>query len=143
MLIGREKEHEIRERAYTIWEHQGRPNGTALANWLQAEAEVGTELDAVTEAAAAVRKATNTAVDLGTTTPASPQAASTSARPARARKATSSTARTTKSATKSTRKTSAKAASTSTEAPSSPAGNGGATTPRKARSASPKRPSKK
>jgi hypothetical protein len=30
----------ISERAYAIWERQGRPNGQALDHWLQAEAEL-------------------------------------------------------------------------------------------------------
>jgi hypothetical protein len=30
----------IRERAYFIWEREGRPPGRAIANWLEAEAEI-------------------------------------------------------------------------------------------------------
>ena|SRR5262245_10233941 len=30
----------ISERAYAIWEQQGRPDGQALDHWLQAEAEL-------------------------------------------------------------------------------------------------------
>jgi hypothetical protein len=30
----------IRERAYFIWEHEGRPSGRDIANWLEAEAEI-------------------------------------------------------------------------------------------------------
>jgi len=33
----------IREHAYAIWEHEGRPDGKALDHWLQAEAEIGNE----------------------------------------------------------------------------------------------------
>ena len=38
-----DREHAIRERAYTIWEQDGRPEGRSLAHWSQAEAEIGTE----------------------------------------------------------------------------------------------------
>ncbi len=34
----------IRERAYHIWEREGRPDGRALNNWLEAQTEVGVEL---------------------------------------------------------------------------------------------------
>ena len=37
------REHAIRERAYSIWEQEGRPANRSLANWLTAEAEIGTE----------------------------------------------------------------------------------------------------
>ena len=36
-------EQAIRERAYAIWELDGRPEGRSLAHWSQAEAEIGTE----------------------------------------------------------------------------------------------------
>jgi len=32
----------IRERAYELWEHDGRPEGRDHAHWQQAEREVGT-----------------------------------------------------------------------------------------------------
>jgi hypothetical protein len=32
----RAADHTIREMAYFIWEHEGRPNGRAQAHWLQA-----------------------------------------------------------------------------------------------------------
>jgi len=38
-----EREQAIRERAYAIWEQDGRPEGRNLAHWSQAEAEIGTE----------------------------------------------------------------------------------------------------
>jgi Protein of unknown function (DUF2934) len=38
-----EREQAIRERAYTIWEQDGRPEGRSLAHWSQAETEIGTE----------------------------------------------------------------------------------------------------
>ena len=36
-----ERERNIRERAYAIWEKEGRPDGKSLDHWLRAEAEVG------------------------------------------------------------------------------------------------------
>jgi Protein of unknown function (DUF2934) len=33
-------EQAIRERAYAIWEEQGRPEGQHLDHWLRAEAEI-------------------------------------------------------------------------------------------------------
>jgi Protein of unknown function (DUF2934) len=35
----RDDEHAIRERAYYIWEHDGRPEGQAEAHWLLAARE--------------------------------------------------------------------------------------------------------
>jgi hypothetical protein len=35
-------EQAIRERAYAIWEVQGRPEGRHLDHWLRAEAEINT-----------------------------------------------------------------------------------------------------
>jgi hypothetical protein len=34
------KEQAIRERAYVIWEEEGRPEGRHLDHWLRAEAEI-------------------------------------------------------------------------------------------------------
>jgi len=34
------KEEVIRERAYAIWEEEGRPEGRHLDHWLRAEAEI-------------------------------------------------------------------------------------------------------
>jgi len=34
------KEQIIRERAYAIWEQEGRPDGRHLDHWLRAEAEI-------------------------------------------------------------------------------------------------------
>jgi hypothetical protein len=34
------KEQAIRERAYAIWEEEGRPEGRHLDHWLAAEAEI-------------------------------------------------------------------------------------------------------
>lgn len=36
-----DREHAIRERAYAIWERDGRPEGRSLDHWAQAEAEIG------------------------------------------------------------------------------------------------------
>ena len=35
-----DREQAIRERAYTIWEEEGRPEGQHLHHWLRAEAEI-------------------------------------------------------------------------------------------------------
>ena len=35
------REQTIRERAYAIWELEGRSDGRSLAHWLKAEAEIG------------------------------------------------------------------------------------------------------
>jgi hypothetical protein len=37
---GQPREQAIRERAYQIWEAEGRPDGKELGHWLRAEAEV-------------------------------------------------------------------------------------------------------
>jgi hypothetical protein len=34
---------QIRERAYELWEHEGRPHGRHLDHWIQAERELGSE----------------------------------------------------------------------------------------------------
>jgi hypothetical protein len=36
------REQTIRERAYAIWEQEGRPSDRSLPNWLKAEAEIET-----------------------------------------------------------------------------------------------------
>jgi hypothetical protein len=38
-----EREQEVRERAYAIWEQEGQPDGHSLDHWLRAKAEVITE----------------------------------------------------------------------------------------------------
>ncbi len=35
-----QREQMIRERAYALWEKEGRPDGRSVAHWLQAEAEI-------------------------------------------------------------------------------------------------------
>jgi Protein of unknown function (DUF2934) len=35
------REQAIRERAYAIWEEEGRPDGRDQDHWLRAEAEIG------------------------------------------------------------------------------------------------------
>ncbi|GEO98633.1 DUF2934 domain-containing protein [Methylobacterium haplocladii] len=46
-------EHRVRERAYYIWEGEGRVTGRADAHWLQAEAEFAAAGTEITPAAAA------------------------------------------------------------------------------------------
>lgn len=36
-------EEAIRERSYTIWERQGRPDGKAVEHWIQAKVELEAE----------------------------------------------------------------------------------------------------
>ena len=48
-----ERDHAIRERAYAIWEQDGRPEGRSLDHWSRAEAEISIEQ---TPAAMAKRK---------------------------------------------------------------------------------------
>ncbi len=44
------REQVIRERAYALWEAEGRPDGKAVEHWLRAEAEIsGTAYAGVTE----------------------------------------------------------------------------------------------
>ena len=40
-------EQAIRERAYLIWQREGRPIGRNIANWLEAEAEIKNEYNLV------------------------------------------------------------------------------------------------
>ena len=42
-------EERVRERAYQIWERAGRPEGKSHEHWLQAEAEVRAEEQALDE----------------------------------------------------------------------------------------------
>jgi DUF2934 family protein len=44
--MSEQKEQAIRERAYALWEQDGRPEGQSLAHWSRAEAEIGTEQSA-------------------------------------------------------------------------------------------------
>jgi hypothetical protein len=37
------REQTIRERAYALWEQDGRPEGRSVAHWSQAEMEVAVE----------------------------------------------------------------------------------------------------
>ena len=41
--MSEKQEQATRERAYAIWEQEGRPEGRSLAHWLQAETEIGTD----------------------------------------------------------------------------------------------------
>ncbi|MBV9016956.1 MAG: DUF2934 domain-containing protein [Alphaproteobacteria bacterium] len=40
-MIEPARDQAIRDRAYAIWEQDGRPEGRSLDHWLQAEAEIG------------------------------------------------------------------------------------------------------
>jgi DUF2934 family protein len=38
-----EREQAVRERAYSIWEEEGRPTGQSINHWFRAEAELITD----------------------------------------------------------------------------------------------------
>ena len=38
--MSEQREQAIRERAYALWEQDGRPEGRSLAHWSRAEAEI-------------------------------------------------------------------------------------------------------
>ena len=40
-----DREQAVRERAYALWERDGRPEGRSLAHWCQAEAEIGAKAE--------------------------------------------------------------------------------------------------
>lgn len=42
-MMPEDREQGIRERAYAIWETQGRPQGRSLEHWLRAEGEIAAE----------------------------------------------------------------------------------------------------
>ena len=42
-----DKERRIRERAYAIWEREGRPQGRDSEHWKEAEAEIAAEVEPV------------------------------------------------------------------------------------------------
>jgi hypothetical protein len=52
-----DKHQQIAERAYLIWERKGCPPGSALDNWIEAEAEVGATAVADARVAADARAA--------------------------------------------------------------------------------------
>jgi hypothetical protein len=43
-MTGDDREHRVRERAYRLWEDEGRPEGRHEHHWTQASQEVGDEL---------------------------------------------------------------------------------------------------
>jgi hypothetical protein len=42
IMSDNKREQAVRERAYAIWEQEGRPGHRDLSNWLRAEAEIDT-----------------------------------------------------------------------------------------------------
>jgi hypothetical protein len=70
-------EHHIRQRAYEIWEQEGRPDGRHDEHWAQARQEIKTEDLVLSSAAEAPEDAspTVTAPDSGGTTPGQAAAA--------------------------------------------------------------------
>jgi hypothetical protein len=58
----RDRQQRITERAFAIWEREGRPNGRAEDHWLQAEKEIDREKAVgTTSAKAGSRKPTTAA----------------------------------------------------------------------------------
>jgi hypothetical protein len=70
-------EHHIRQRAYEIWEREGRPDGRQDEHWAQARREIEADSPALSPAAEALEDAspTVTAPDVGGTTPGQAAAA--------------------------------------------------------------------
>lgn len=50
-VVDQPNEAKIRERAYALWERDGRPDGQADAHWREAEAEVASTVDAPSDQA--------------------------------------------------------------------------------------------
>jgi hypothetical protein len=50
------RDQAIRERAYAIWEQEGRPDGRSLAHWLKAKAEIETASDNAAPTLARVKR---------------------------------------------------------------------------------------
>jgi len=50
-------EHEIRVRAYTLWEQEGRSDGRALDHWSRAEREIAAMQETLKAAVAATQAA--------------------------------------------------------------------------------------
>ena len=67
-MMGDDWQDRVRERAYAIWEREGRPEGGADRHWAQAEAELRAEERGGTEAPAveAVRTAREAREAIGT-----------------------------------------------------------------------------
>jgi hypothetical protein len=42
-LMSQDRNPSVQERAYRIWQREGRPHGRHLTHWLQAEAEIDVE----------------------------------------------------------------------------------------------------
>jgi len=86
----------IRERAYHIWEREGRPHGRALNHWLEAQTVVGIDLLQSTSSAPAASRSSTTkrAASKGSTSKAT--AAKTKAKEAGAKTASKKTTKQTK-----------------------------------------------
>ena len=75
--MGKDQETMIRARARAIWEEEGRPDGSALRHWLEAERQVMRDRDAQGDAVANDPAVSEAAADrsqpafTGTTPPAS------------------------------------------------------------------------
>lgn len=54
--MSNEKPGKIEQRAYEIWEREGRPHGKALEHWHQAVAEIAREEEEIAQAKTAATK---------------------------------------------------------------------------------------
>ena len=122
-------EHRVRERAYYIWEDEGRVHGRADAHWLRAEAEIAAPAPILTvQAVAATSLAPSPAKTLKPKAGAkagsakSAVQAAVEAKPAKvaAKVAAKPAAKTVSTKTTSTKSASTKTASTKTAAPKAP-----------------------
>lgn len=66
-----DREQRIRERAYEIWEREGRPQGRAAEHWARAAGEIAAETEGEPEAVSVAEGPAKTRSD-GTTTPEKP-----------------------------------------------------------------------
>ncbi|MDR6670230.1 DUF2934 domain-containing protein [Rhizobium sp. 1399] len=57
------KEDRIRQRAYEIWEREGRPDGEDMRHWLQAFQEIAASADADSQPAGKSRAKKTTSAD--------------------------------------------------------------------------------
>jgi hypothetical protein len=61
-MTSEDREHRLRQRAYALWEQQGRPEGRHLDHWSQAEQDEGPQEEAGQDGAAEP-KGSQTAAD--------------------------------------------------------------------------------
>ena len=77
--MGGSSEDAIRERAYQIWEREGRPHGRDFEHWVMAQVEIATQRANGSAATVATRERGAAAPKAKSTAPAKPAAVSTRA----------------------------------------------------------------